>query len=141
MFRRKLKTDTGYTDDEIFCEAGFDGKRMSVKYINFASPGSFQRSKAGVICRFLDDVREYLGKYFTLEQCSRDDDEVFCEKNKPKAALRDMEYGRILNEKGVNIVDECRTIASRAAVKKDTERPFRLFWRRGDYWADQEECL
>ena len=117
-FRRKLKTDTGYTDDEIFCEAGFDGKRMSVKYINFASPGSFQRSKAGVICRFLDDVREYLGEYFTLKQCSRDNDEVFCEKNKPKAALMDMEYGRILNEKGVNIVDECGTAASRAAVKR-----------------------
>ena len=118
VFRRKLKTDIGYTDDEIFCEAGFDGKRMSVKYINFASFGSFQRSKAGVICRFLDDVREYLGEYFTLEQCIRDNDEVFCEKDKPRSDLEDKEYGRILNEKGVNIVDECRTPVSLAAVKR-----------------------
>ena len=118
VFRRKLKTDTGYADDEIFCEAGFDGKRMSVKYINFASLGSFQRSKAGVICRFLDDVSEYLGEYFTLDQCSRDNDEVFCEKSRPKADFKDMEYGRILNEKGVNIVDECGSPASRTAVKR-----------------------
>ena len=118
VFRRKLKTDTGYTDDEIFCLAGFEGKRMSVKYINFTSLGSFKRSKAGVICRFLDDVREYLGEYFTLEQCIRDNDEVFCEKDKPKADLEDKAYGRILNEKGVNIVDECGIPLSQAAVKR-----------------------
>ena len=115
--RRRLKTDKGCERDEIFIEKGFKGKRSTVPFIKFSSLSAFKKSKAGVIYGFLTDVRHELSEYFTLEQLYREEDRVFTGAEMLCGGDRNIDWGAILNECGVNITDECITESSDNAME------------------------
>lgn|GEM_PF-245844 len=106
-FRRKLTNDN-YDENSLFTETSFAHRKNTVPYLDFANFERFKSCKLGVQARFLQDVEKYLGKYMKLESRQREGDLTFQESKKEREGLTNTEYAGILNERGVNIVDECR---------------------------------
>lgn len=64
----------------------------------------------------MQDVEKYLGEYLTLEPEQREGDCTFEETRKERDNLSVSDYAGILDERGVNIVDECQDDKSRLMV-------------------------
>lgn len=115
-FRRKLKEDN-VDPSEFFTEAAFT-KKNTINYLNLSSFDNFKKCKLGIMEQFLQDVQEYLGKYVTLTAVSREGDQCIKESKKEKDSLTDQMLGKILNKRGINIVDVCRTEESEAMIHR-----------------------
>lgn len=115
-FRRKTASDP--FDENLFTEASFLNKKNTVPYLDFSSFEKFKSCKLGVLERFMQDVEKYLGEYLTLEPEQRERDCTFEETRKERDNLSVSDYAGILDERGVNIVDECQDDKSRLMVAR-----------------------
>lgn len=78
----------------------------------------FRKSKMGVMEQFLRDVKDTLSKYMTIELMEREDAQEFNITNLEKKGISELEYGEMLQKKGVVIVDENNSEESRIIVEK-----------------------
>lgn len=115
-FRRKTALDP--FDENLFTEASFLNKKNTVPYLDFSSFEKFKSCKLGVLERFMQDVEKHLGEYLTLEPEQREEDCTFEETRKERDNLSVSDYTGILDERGVNIVDECQDDKSRLMVAR-----------------------
>ena len=99
-FRRKVKTD----DFQVtYSEGSFKNRHITVPYLDFSSFEKFKCCKLGILNRFLEDVKYYLGEYLTLIVEARDDATFFEISKKEKNELTKNDFGNILNQRGVYI--------------------------------------
>ncbi len=116
-FRRKLKEDNVRQED-LFTEASFGSSHNTVPYLDFGSFEKFCKCKLGIMEQFLTDVKKYLGKYVALSAVKREGDHCYKESKKERKNLSGVDYASVLNKRGVNIVDVCRTENSERIVNR-----------------------
>lgn len=72
----------------------------------------------GVMEQFLRDVNDNLSKYITIDIVKREDAQEFDISNLEKKGISELEYGEMLQKKGVVIVDENNSEISKDIVAK-----------------------
>ena len=122
--RKKLKTDDQQT---VFIEGSLQKKHMSVDFLNIESYKKFQKSKLGVMGRFIKDVKETLGRYLTIEFSVVEESTPYEISKKEKKDITDKDIGAFLEERGVNIVDENHSEKSHIITEKLKEELSRFY--------------
>lgn len=113
-FRKKLKSDTKGT---AYKKGSLKHNLFRVDNFDMTDYAHFCKSKMGVMEQFLKDVKENLSKYISIEFMEREDAREFDISNWEKVGISDFEYGDLLKNKGVVIVDEIGTDKSKEIVK------------------------
>lgn len=114
-FRKKLKTDA---DVITYKEGSLPHNHFRVDNFDITDIAHFRKSKMGVMEQFLRDVKDTLSRYMTIELAEREDAQEFDISNLEKKGISELEYGEMLQKKGVVIVDENNSEDSRNIVTK-----------------------
>lgn len=114
-FRKKLKTDN---DVITYKEGSLPHNHFRVDNFDITDISHFRKSKLGVMEQFLRDVKDTLSKYMTIELAEREDAQEFDISNLEKKGISELEYGKMLQKKGVVIVDENNSEESKEIVAK-----------------------
>ena len=122
--RKKLSSDKNVTE---YIPKGYSNTRNTVDFLRFSSREDFYQSKLGILCRFLKDMNDEYGKYFTLtaEESENTYDYEIAQAEKGEQLY--LHYGKLLNNE-VNISDEVKTIESEKIVEKKSNE-LRRFYR------------
>ena len=112
--RKKLSSDKNVTE---YIQKGFKNSKNTVDFLRFNSKEDFYHSKLGILYRFLKDIEDEYGKYFTLksEESENTYDHEIARTEKGDQLY--LHYGRLLKNE-VNISDEVKTIESVKIVEK-----------------------
>ena len=102
-FRKKLKTDTNVI---TYKEGSLPHNHFRVDNFDITDITHFRKSKMGVMEQFLRDVNDNLSKYISIDIVEREDAQQFDISNLEKKGISELEYGEMLQKKGVVIVDE-----------------------------------
>lgn len=114
-FRKKLKTDTNVI---TYKEGSLPHNHFRVDNFDISDITHFRKSKMGVMEQFLRDVNDNLSKYMSIEIVEREDAQEFDISNLEKKGISELEYGEMLQKKGVVIVDENNSEVSKDIVAK-----------------------
>ena len=114
-FRKKLKTDTNVI---TYKEGSLPHNHFRVDNFDITDITHFRKSKMGVMEQFLRDVNDNLSKYISIDIVEREDAQQFDISNLEKKGISELEYGEMLQKKGVVIVDENDSEISRDIVAK-----------------------
>lgn len=114
-FRKKLKTDANVI---TYKEGSLPHNHFRVDNFDITDITHFRRSKMGVMEQFLRDVKDYLSKYMTIGLMEREDAQKFDISNLEKKGISEYEYGKMLQKKGVVIVDENDSEVSKDIIAK-----------------------
>lgn len=114
-FRKKLKTDV---NDITYKEGSLPHNHFKVDNFDITDYAHFRKSKMGVMEQFLRDVKENLSQYIVIEIMEREDAQTFDISNLEKKGISEHEYGKMLQKKGVVIVDENNSEKSKEIVEK-----------------------
>lgn len=114
-FRKKLKTDTNVI---TYKEGSLPHNHFRVDNFDITDITHFRKSKMGVMEQFLRDVNDNLSKYISIDIVEREDAQQFDISNLEKKGISELEYGEMLQEKGVVIVDENDSEISKDIVAK-----------------------
>lgn len=118
QFRKKLKNDTKLI---TYKEGSLQNKRLTVDNFNITDISCFKKSKMGVMERFLRDVKEHLSKYMSIELVEREEAEAYNISTLEKKGISELEYGEMLQKRGVVIVNESNSETSRNLVERVKE--------------------
>ena len=114
-FRKKLKTDTNVI---TYKEGSLPHNHFRVDNFDITDITHFRKSKMGVMEQFLRDVNDNLSKYISIDIVEREDAQQFDISNLEKKGISELEYGEMLQKKGVVIVDENDSEISKDIVAK-----------------------
>lgn len=114
-FRKKLKTDTNVI---TYKEGSLPHNHFRVDNFDITDITHFRKSKMGVMEQFLRDVNDNLSKYISIDIVEREDAQQFDISNLEKKGISELEYGEVLQKKGVVIVDENDSEISKDIVAK-----------------------
>ena len=114
-FRKKLKTDTNVI---TYKEGSLPHNHFRVDNFDITDITHFRKSKMGVMEQFLRDVNDNLSKYISIDIVEREDAQQFDISNLEKKGISELEYGEMLQKKGVVIVDENNSEVSKDIVAK-----------------------
>lgn len=114
-FRKKLKTDTNVI---TYKEGSLPHNHFRVDNFDITDITHFRKSKMGVMEQFLRDVNDNLSKYISIDIVEREDAKQFDISNLEKKGISELEYGEMLQKKGVVIVDENDSEISKDIVAK-----------------------
>ena len=114
-FRKKLKTDTNVI---TYKEGSLPHNHFRVDNFDITDITHFRKSKMGVMEQFLRDVNDNLSKYMSIDIVEREDAQQFDISNLEKKGISELEYGEMLQKKGVVIVDENDSEISKDIVAK-----------------------
>lgn len=114
-FRKKLKTDTNVI---TYKEGSLPHNHFRVDNFDITDITHFRKSKMGVMEQFLRDVNDNLSKYISIDIVEREDAQEFDISNLEKKGISELEYGEMLQKKGVVIVDENDSEISKDIVAK-----------------------
>lgn len=114
-FRKKLKTDTNVI---TYKEGSLPHNHFRVDNFDITDITHFRKSKMGVMEQFLRDVNDNLSKYISIDIVEREDAQQFDISNLEKKGISELEYGEMLQKKGVVIVDENDSEISKDIVSK-----------------------
>lgn len=114
-FRKKLKTDTNVI---TYKEGSLPHNHFRVDNFDITDITHFRKSKMGVMEHFLRDVNDNLSKYISIDIVEREDAQQFDISNLEKKGISELEYGEMLQKKGVVIVDENDSEISKDIVAK-----------------------
>lgn len=114
-FRKKLKTDTNVI---TYKEGSLPHNHFRVDNFDITDITHFRKSKMGVMEQFLRDVNDNLSKYISIDIVEREDAQQFDISNLEKKGISELEYGEMLQKKGVVIVDENDSEISKDVVAK-----------------------
>ena len=114
-FRKKLKTDTNVI---TYKEGSLPHNHFRVDNFDITDITHFRKSKMGVKEQFLRDVNDNLSKYISIDIVEREDAQQFDISNLEKKGISELEYGEMLQKKGVVIVDENDSEISKDIVAK-----------------------
>lgn len=114
-FRKKLKTDTNVI---TYKEGSLPHNHFRVDNFDITDYAHFRKTKMGVMEQFLRDVNDNLSKYITIDIVEREDAQEFDISNLEKKGISELEYGEMLQKKGVVIVDENNSETSMDIVAK-----------------------
>ena len=114
-FRKKLKTDTNVS---TYKEGSLPHNHFRVDNFDITDITHFRKSKMGVMEQFLRDVNDNLSKYMSIDIVEREDAQEFDISNLEKKGISELEYGEMLQKKGVVIVDENDSEISKDIVAK-----------------------
>ena len=114
-FRKKLKTDTKVI---TYKEGSLPHNHFRVDNFDITDITHFRKSKMGVMEQFLRDVNDNLSKYISIDIVEREDAQQFDISNLEKKGISELEYGEMLQKKGVVIVDENDSEISKDIVAK-----------------------
>jgi len=112
-FRKKLKTDTNLI---AYKEGSLPHNHFRVDNFDITDITHFRKSKMGVMEQFLRDVKDNLSRYITINLVEREDAQEFGISNLEKKGISELEYGEMLQKKGVVIVDENGTEVSKDII-------------------------
>lgn len=114
-FRKKLKTDTNVI---TYKEGSLPHNHFRVDNFDITDITHFRKSKMGVMEQFLRDVNDNLSKHISIDIVEREDAQQFDISNLEKKGISELEYGEMLQKKGVVIVDENDSEISKDIVAK-----------------------
>lgn len=114
-FRKKLKTDTNVI---TYKEGSLPHNHFRVDNFDITDITHFRKSKMGVMEQFLRDVNDNLSIYISIDIVEREDAQQFDISNLEKKGISELEYGEMLQKKGVVIVDENDSEISKDIVAK-----------------------
>ena len=114
-FRKKLKTDTNVI---TYKEGSLPHNHFRVDNFDITDITHFRKSKMGVMEQFLRDVNDNLSKYISIDIVEREEAQQFDISNLEKKGISELEYGEMLQKKGVVIVDENDSEISKDIVAK-----------------------
>lgn len=114
-FRKKLKTDTNVI---TYKEGSLPHNHFRVDNFDITDITHFRKIKMGVMEQFLRDVNDNLSKYISIDIVEREDAQQFDISNLEKKGISELEYGEMLQKKGVVIVDENDSEISKDIVAK-----------------------
>lgn len=118
MLRKRLKSDR---NADFYAQKSYGDKHNTVPFLDFKTLAGFERSKLGVMRRFLNDVQKKLGEYMKLTlQLQTDVNTYDIPKSRSNAVKCDI-LGKLINQRGVCIVDEVNTDESIALAKRLTD--------------------
>lgn len=103
MFRKRLGTDSNQLDN--YSEGSMRDHHFTINYLDIGSMKNFEKSKLGIMQKFLDDVDLFLGKYLKIHLGEIQDVNAFHISSKEKNELNNSDYAKMLSKKGINIVD------------------------------------
>ena len=112
--RKKLSSDKKGTE---YIQKGYSKTRNTVAYIRFKTPDAFYHSKLGTLYRFLQDMHNAFGQYFTITPIEMKNTYDYEIAMSEKGEALYLNYGMLLNNE-VNIVDEVKTVESKKLVEK-----------------------
>lgn len=125
-FRKKLKSDKNIV---AYKEGSLPHNHFKVDNYDITDYIHFTKSKMGIMERFLRDVKERLSKYISIEISEYGDTQEFEISNLEKNGISEYEYGEMLRKKGVVIVDENNSEASRdmtARLQEELEKYYNV---------------
>lgn len=128
-FRKKLKTDTNVI---TYKEGSLPHNHFRVDNFDITDITHFRKSKMGVMEQFLRDVNDNLSKYISIDIVEREDAQQFDISNLEKKGISELEYGEMLQKKGVVIVDENDSEISKDIVAKLQEELEKYYHVKAD---------
>lgn len=114
-FRRKLHADLK-KGQYFFDQGALSKKGPRKKFLDFLSDKNYKKSKAGIIATFLQDVKENLSDFITIEQIPFMD---YKECGQKRVDYENFEYGAFVKNNGICVVN---TIPNRTEAKKMQSR-------------------
>lgn len=102
-FRKKLKTDVNVV---TYKEGSMPNNHFKIDNFNIKSYAAFRKCKIGVLERFLRDVQETLSDYLAIEILERENAREYEISRLEKKGITTQQYGKMLQKKGVVIVDD-----------------------------------
>lgn len=114
--RKRLKSDA--MEGVFYSEGSYKNKHKTLDFLDISSFDKFQKSKLGIMNRFLGDVERVLGKYMKVTLLEISDGISYEISKKEKKGLSEKEIGEFLNKRGVVIVDENNTEKSQNIVNR-----------------------
>lgn len=136
-FRKKLKTDeNGIT----YKEGSLPHNHYRVDNFDITDYAHFRKSKMGVMEQFLRDVKDNLSQYMTIDIVEREDAQKLDISNPEKKGISECEYGQMLQKKGVVIVDENGSEASKDIVAKLQEELEKYYYIKATVGKLSEEA-
>lgn len=114
-FRKKLKSDRNMI---TYKEGSLPHNHFRVDNFDITDFSHFRKSKIGVMEQFLRDVKDNLSKYMSIDIVEREDVQEFEISNLEKKGISESEYGKMLQKKGVAIVDESNSEVSKDISEK-----------------------
>lgn len=104
-FRKRLKGDK-VADAKLYIEKALNSrKKNTVSFLDFSNYEKFCNSKVGVCAEFMGDIKTCLSNYLNVEFGGYNEYQSFSTKDEN---FEIKEYGTLLREKGVCILDEVK---------------------------------
>ena len=127
-FRKQLRNDK-VDDSKLYVEKAFNPeKKNNVHFLDFDSYEKFCNSKVGVYVEFMEDVQEVLSDYITVKFGGY---EEYYNYSIADDNFENQDYGKLLREKGVCIIDEVNDEKSKQLLEQiryelETEKDYQV---------------